>query len=401
MKTYKLDGEIASFDFHDASGFWSFCGPKSLKAFLADLKAGEKATIEINSPGGSVISGVEMANAIKNSNAHLIAHVTGMAASMASVIACACDEIVMEEASFMMIHDPWSYTEGNAAEMRKQADLLDQMKVVIMSFYRGKFDRTEDELSALMSDETWYTGAECLENGLKCTVVKSDVKIAAKVGAHQFAKMPDAAKALYNFSEMPDDVRAAVDAAAAEAEKTNSEPTGQAGGDAPEPAATGAAAGGEPAAGGAAPSDDWEARYKGASKKINALKDELAAANAELEALKASAGKSGEAYAALETRATELKAENDNLKNQLENLQKDLADASAKVSGLQGDLEKSKADLAACRERAEQLEKTRDLLTGGVLSVTEGQDYAAKMAAAKTPEEREALRAQKKAGKIN
>ena len=87
MKKYQLIGEIADFDYH--SDLWDFCGPKSLKAFLADLKVGEKAVIEINSPGGLVMSGIEMANAIKNSKAHLIAHVTGIAASMARVIACA------------------------------------------------------------------------------------------------------------------------------------------------------------------------------------------------------------------------------------------------------------------------------------------------------------------------
>ena len=136
-KKYCLIGEITDFDYH---GFWGdYCSPKSLKAWLDTLAPDEEAEIEINSPGGSVVQGIEMANAIKNSKAKIVAHVTGIAASMASVIACACDRIEMEEASFMMIHDPWSYVEGNAEEMRKQASVLDQMKAVIMSFYRGKF----------------------------------------------------------------------------------------------------------------------------------------------------------------------------------------------------------------------------------------------------------------------
>ena len=80
MKKYQLNGEIADFEYH--SNFFDVCSPKGLKAFLAQLEDGEKAEIEINSPGGLVIYGVEMANAIKNSKAHVIAHVTGMAASM-------------------------------------------------------------------------------------------------------------------------------------------------------------------------------------------------------------------------------------------------------------------------------------------------------------------------------
>lgn len=163
MKTYQLVGEIADFDYVSETFGFRICGPASLKKFLADCADGETVMIEINSPGGLCVPGMEMANAIKNSKAHVIAHITGMAASMASVIACACDEIKMEEAAFLMIHDPWSWTEGNAAAMRKEAQNLDQFKAVIMSFYRGKFNRTPEEISALMADETWFTGAECVD----------------------------------------------------------------------------------------------------------------------------------------------------------------------------------------------------------------------------------------------
>ena len=193
MKKYQLVGEISNFDYVSETYGFRICGPASLKKFLADCADGEKVEIEINSPGGLCVPGMEMANAIKNSKAHVIAHITGIAASMASVIACACDEIKIEEAAFMMIHDPWSGIEGNAAAMRKEAQNLDQFKAIIMSFYRGKFSRTPEELSALMSDETWMTGAECVENGLKCELIKSDVKIAALVGMASFAKMPTAA----------------------------------------------------------------------------------------------------------------------------------------------------------------------------------------------------------------
>ena len=191
-KKFSLIGEITDFDYH---GMWGdYNSPKPLKAWLDTLAPGEEAEIEINSPGGLVVQGVEMANAIKNSKARIIAHVTGIAASMASVIVCACDAIEMEEASFMMIHDPWGYALGNAEEMRKEASLLDQMKSVIMSFYRGKFKGlTENQISALMSDETWYTGTECKENGLDCTVIKSDVRAAASIVPHKFAKIPEAA----------------------------------------------------------------------------------------------------------------------------------------------------------------------------------------------------------------
>lgn len=354
MKKYSLVGEIADFDYHD--GMWDFCGPKSLKAFLAELKAGERAEIEINSPGGLVMSGVEMANAIKNSDAHIIAHVTGIAASMASVIVCACDEIQMEEASFMMMHDPWASLSGNAEQLRKEAAFLDQCKAVCISFYRNKFSCGEERLAELMGEETWYTGAECAEAGLDCTVVKSGTKAAAKIGSRQFAKMPDAAKALYSFRQMDKDTVAAVEAVRAE-QSADGEPPA----DPPKAAAA----------------ENWEARYKGASKKINELQG------------------------AVDAQASTIS----DLNKRLDCAMKDLAEAQAKASELAGAVERQKADLdakdrdlaearnslAEASKQVEHLKETRSLLTGGVLGMPED---SAKMdiSAGRTPEERENIR---------
>lgn len=366
MKKYSLNGEIADFDFH--SDKWDFCGPKSLKAFLADLKDGERAEIEINSPGGLVISGVEMANAIKNSAAHIVAHVTGIAASMASVVACACDEIEMEEASFMMIHDPWGVAEGNADEMRKEAQLLDQMKAICMGFYRAKFDRTDEELAALMRDETWYTGAECLANGLKCSVVPSaGAKIAARLTSRHFAAMPEAARAIYAFREMDEATRKEIEAARA-------------------------AQSAKPVA------ENWEERFKGASRKINELQAQLA-----------------DVADTARLRLDAAEAEAKDLKGQLEVRMKDLAQATARVSELSAALEErgkaleaKEKELAEARdgltranEQVAHLKETRDVLTGGVLMPPEdGSDYKSQMSKARTAKEREALRRKKARGEI-
>ena len=80
MKTFKLDAEIAQKT--ENVNFLGFkfrtIGPDSLEAFLKECAVGEKVKIEINSPGGSVIAGLAMANMIKNSKAHVIAHVVGV-----------------------------------------------------------------------------------------------------------------------------------------------------------------------------------------------------------------------------------------------------------------------------------------------------------------------------------
>lgn len=400
-KKFCLIGEITDFDYH---GFWGdFCSPRSLKAFLDGLGEGDEAEIEINSPGGLVILGVEMANAIKNCKNKIVAHVTGIAASMASVIACACDEIVMEEASFMMIHDPWGYMEGNAEGFRKEADKLDQMKSIIMAFYRGKFDRTEEEIAALMSDETWYTGNECKANGLKCTVVKSDVRAAASIVGHKFAKMPEDAAKFLTSKDVTDEGKAEIEAArqAAKAE-------------APDQAAEGGAA--APAAVTAKSStgnksallldyladpdkdrsaedfkailkeldaEGFAARYKGASKKINELQAEIEAAHAECDALKKTDGENVQKIVALEGMIK-------NFNDQVEKAGfKDLDALIGAVSGLKADLEKGATDLAACREQLDHLKKTRDLLTGGVLTPSaELPTLQEGLAKCKTPKEK-------------
>ena len=381
MKTYQLVGEIADFDYVSETFGFRICGPASLKKFLADCADGEKVEIEINSPGGLCVPGMEMANAIKNSKAHVIAHITGMAASMASVIACACDEIKMEEAAFLMIHDPWSWIEGNAASMRKEAQNLDQFKAVIMSFYRGKFDRTEEEISALMSDETWFTGAECVENGFKCELIKSDLRMAALVGSAKFGKMPEAAAKLYQFQELTEDAKAELEKAKAEQELA----------DAYQKLAEQTANGGAGAS--PAPSTEegnWEARFKGASKKINELMDQLKAKDAELAKFKDGA-------VALDTANAKIK----DLEGKLEQSEKDLKDAKASVSTLTTELEKVKTDLAKMGEQAKHLKEVNDTITGGVLvPPAEGGEYEAKMKKAKSAREREELRALKKAGKI-
>lgn len=382
MKKYQLVGVIADFEYH--TNFFDVCSPKGLKAFLATLEPGEKAEIEINSPGGYVIYGLEMANAIKNSQAHLVAHVVGMAASMASVVACACDEIVMEEASFMMIHDPWGYSEGNAEEMRREAKLLDQMKEVIMSFYLAKFSRTREELSSLMSGETWYTGPECLENGLTCTVVKSDLKAAACVDKSHFKSIPDAARAFLKIAPLTDEQRAQLDQARAEqtaAEVASASPADDAT-LSPEVAPTPAAAlapevvntstarsASEVADSAATPSPapsapapvDWEARFKGASKKINALQASLAAA---AEAATTLQRQLDERQVALDQSAAQLATR----ATKIEQLQHQVDESAKTLQAKDADLAQVRDSLAKAESEVRRLKAARQLLTAGVLT---------------------------------
>jgi ATP-dependent Clp endopeptidase proteolytic subunit ClpP len=136
--------------------------------FVRDLQAIDAKTINvrINSPGGNVFDGAAMFNALKKKKAKIITHVDGIAASYASVLAMAGEEVHMAKNAFMMIHDPWTIAIGDAAEMRKQAEILDKIGEVIARNYADKTGAQMDEIRALMEEETWFTAEEAKEIGL-------------------------------------------------------------------------------------------------------------------------------------------------------------------------------------------------------------------------------------------
>ena len=132
------------------------------KAFLDELKAlGPVAelTVRINSPGGSVFDGVAIYNALKRHDAAITVWIDGIAASIASMIAMAGDEVVMPENAMLMLHDPSGLVMGTASDMRAMAEALDRMKAGMVAAYRDKSGRDDAEIEALMHAETWLSAA--------------------------------------------------------------------------------------------------------------------------------------------------------------------------------------------------------------------------------------------------
>jgi hypothetical protein len=123
-------GEIWLYD-QVGEGFFGGMSAKQFNDELNKLGKVDTVNLRINSPGGSVFDGVAIYNALKRHPARVEVDVDGIAASIASVIAMAGDEIRMASNSMMMIHDPHGFSQGGAGDMRKTADLLDQIKNVI------------------------------------------------------------------------------------------------------------------------------------------------------------------------------------------------------------------------------------------------------------------------------
>lgn len=124
--------------------------------------------IYINSYGGSVFEGTAIYNQLKRHNGKKIVYIDGFACSIASVIAMAGDEVIMPSNALMMIHNPWMYAVGNAAELRKAAEDLEVIGKANRTAYLNKAGEklTEEELVQMMDAETWLTAEDCVRLGL-------------------------------------------------------------------------------------------------------------------------------------------------------------------------------------------------------------------------------------------
>lgn len=138
--------------------------PKQFKQEL-DGVSGD-IDIYINSGGGDVFAGNAIYNMLKRHEGKKTVHIDGIAASIASIIAMAGDEIIMPENAMMMIHNAWSRVCGDKQKMRKVADEMEKIDGMLASIYAARGTKTAEEYAALMHEETWFTAEEALENGL-------------------------------------------------------------------------------------------------------------------------------------------------------------------------------------------------------------------------------------------
>lgn len=157
--------DTAEISIYDEIGFWGVTAQqfaKDLKALGNNLK---QINLHIHSPGGDVFDGIAIYNLLKNHPANKTVYIDGLAASMASVIAMAGNEIIMPENAMMMIHKPWGIQGGDADDMRKYADLLDKVESTLITAYTAKTGKSETDLAEMLKEETWLTGKECIEQG--------------------------------------------------------------------------------------------------------------------------------------------------------------------------------------------------------------------------------------------
>ena len=166
-RTLFLNGTIADESWYDDD--------VTPQLFKNDLYAESgDVTVWLNSPGGDCVAAAQIYNMLKEYPSNITIKIDGIAASAASLIAMAGDEVLMSPVSMMMIHNPMTAAIGNADDMQKAAAMLDEVKDSIINAYELKTGLTRAKLSHLMDDETWMNAVKAVELGFADGILYRD-----------------------------------------------------------------------------------------------------------------------------------------------------------------------------------------------------------------------------------
>lgn len=142
----------------------------ALKSITGDI------VINLNSPGGDAFDGIAIYNRLKKHDGKVTINVDGWACSAASVIAMAADELVMGLGSMMMIHEASSLVWGTKTEMRKEANVLDELEEGIIDIYMTKSNVSREEVRNMVDAETWFSAQKALDIGFATSTASAASK---------------------------------------------------------------------------------------------------------------------------------------------------------------------------------------------------------------------------------
>jgi ATP-dependent Clp protease, protease subunit len=187
------DATLYIYDVIDA--YWGVSAQEVAKA-IAGLDAETTLHLRINSPGGDVFEATAIAAAIAQHAGKTVAHIDGLAASAATTIASAADEVEISDGGFYMIHNTWTIAMGNKKDMLDTANLLDKLDGSIVNTYAKKTGATAEQIVQWMDAETWFTAQEAVDNRfadrLASPASKADNRAAGAYNLSVYEKTPKA-----------------------------------------------------------------------------------------------------------------------------------------------------------------------------------------------------------------
>ncbi|HGA3842381.1 TPA: head maturation protease, ClpP-related [Streptococcus agalactiae] len=158
VRTLRIEGQIA-----DETWFGDEVTPQ---LFKNDLLAGTgDITLWINSPGGDVFAAAQIYNMLMDYQGDVHVIIDGLAASAASVIAMAGTTVSMSPVAMMMIHNPWTFAQGEAKDMAKVIEMLGEIKDSIINAYELRTGLSRTKISHLMDSESWFNAKKAVELG--------------------------------------------------------------------------------------------------------------------------------------------------------------------------------------------------------------------------------------------
>lgn len=158
--------------------WWGGVAPEPFVKALRGITA-STIHLRINSPGGSVFAARAMETALREHKARVVVHIDSLAASAASFLAMAGDEIVMSKGAMMMIHKAWTWAWGNADELTKTAALLAKIDGTLVETYVDRTKQNDQQVADWMAAETWFTAQEAVDNGFADSIAGAEAPAAA------------------------------------------------------------------------------------------------------------------------------------------------------------------------------------------------------------------------------
>lgn len=179
-----LEGYIA-----EDSWFDDDITPKQFKSDLYGNGLSDDIIVEIHSPGGDCFAAAQIYNMLKEYPGKVSVHVDGLAASAASVIAMAGDEVCVSPLSVIMIHNPAMLVAGEVADLQVGINLLSEVKESIINAYQSKTGLSRAKIAHMMDAETWMSAHKAIELKFADKILYEEEKVEDESGGFIFDKL--------------------------------------------------------------------------------------------------------------------------------------------------------------------------------------------------------------------
>lgn len=203
-------------DMFGGIGGWDGIMASRIKEILDSNAGATEIVVNINSPGGDVFEGVAIYNLLATHEANVTTRVYGLAASAASVVAIAGDNVLMGDGSFMMIHNAWTVAIGDSREMAKMGRTLGAIDKELAASYASHTGIDTTEIKSMMDAETWISAADAVDQGFADGTFEAPAEAKNSFDLSAFKNVPRAlakkrSKSAGKSSEQPASSPAKVD----------------------------------------------------------------------------------------------------------------------------------------------------------------------------------------------